>query len=382
LNRKIQNILWYLVPLLIVISKWWRGPSSYNNFVIYKQSFWHLLHQSNLYQKYPSEYFDQFLYGPLFAVLVAPFAILPDVLAMSCWIFFSMWVLQKGLSYFFNEHPPITFFLCALLEAATSVHNLQFNILIAGGLLWAFALVKQEKDWASALLIIVLMLTKIYGVVGLIVVFFSKRPLHFTTYCFFWAIVGLLLPAVFSSLPFVYQSYIDWYQAIVHKNDLNQISYSNGGLQDISAMGLFKRISGYYQLSNLVFLIPAGILTLSPLLRVKLLSQARFQIDYFAQVLIGLVIFSSSSESSTYIVAVCGFIIWMKDDYKNRSWSWLFILLFLLTLLSPTDLVPPYIRREIIVKYALKALPLFITWILITKQLIFDTYQPQEKHAS
>ncbi len=340
------------------------------------------MHQSNLYQKYPSEFFDQFLYGPLFAVLIAPFAILPDVLAMSCWIFFSMWVLQKGLSYFLGERPPLIVFLCALLEAATSVHNLQFNILIAGGLLWAFALVKQEKDWASALLIIILMLTKIYGVVGLILVLFSKKPFHFVLYCAFWTILGLLLPVLFSSIPFVYQSYIDWYQTIIHKNDLNQISYSNGGLQDISAMGLFKRISGYYQLSNLVFLIPAGILTLSPLLRVKLLSQARFQIDYFAQVLIGLVIFSSSSESSTYIVAVCGFIIWIKDDFKSRSWIWLLILLFVLTILSPTDIIPPIVRREIIVKYALKALPLVITWLIITKQLIINSYQTHEKHSS
>lgn len=359
-----------------------RGPSAYNNFVIYKYSFWHLLQQSNLYQKYPAAYFDQFLYGPLFGVLIAPFALLPDLLAMTCWISFSMWVLYKGLSYFTGENPPIILYVIALLEAATSVHNLQFNLLIAGGLLWAFALVKQEKEWASALLIIILMLTKIYGVVGLLVVFFSKKPLRFTVYCFLWTILLLFLPALFSSVPYVYQSYFDWYHAIIHKNDLNQISYSNGGLQDISAMGLFKRISGFYRLSNLVFLVPAGILTLLPLLRIKLLNQTKFQIDYFAQVLIGLVIFSSSSESSTYIVAVCGFIIWMKDDFKNRSWLWLFILLFVCTLLSPTDVVPPYIRREIIVKYALKALPLAITWLLISKKLIFDPYPTHEKHSS
>jgi hypothetical protein len=359
-----------------------RGPSTYNNFVIYKNVFWHSIHQSNLYAKYPAEYFDQNLYGPLFAILIAPFAILPDLLALISWILVSMWVLQKSLSYFWGEKPPFILWLFILLEACTSVHNFQFNLLMAGGLLWSFALVKQQKDWVTTLIIIVLVLTKIYGLVGLLLVFFTKEPKRFVMYCVAWTLLGLILPSILSSPAFVYQSYLNWYEVLVHKNELNQISYSNGGMQDISAMGLFKRISGYYTVSNVAFLLPAFILTLLPIFRFKLLKNSVFQTHYFAQVLIGLVIFSSSSESSTYIIAVSGFVIWILTDYKNTKYIWLLILLGILTVLSPTDIVPLTIRRDLVIKYALKALPLLITWFWISGSLLLNKYSSDELRAS
>ncbi|MEY2792662.1 MAG: hypothetical protein RJA76_654 [Bacteroidota bacterium] len=382
MNRKIQNLLWYLVPVVIVITKWLRGGSAYNNYLVYKNVFWHSLHQKNLYLFYPADHFDQNLYGPIFAILIAPFALLPDWLGMICWIIFGMWVLSKGLSYFFKQNPPTLLFLFVWIEALTSVHNLQFNILLAGGLLWAYALVKQQNDWASSLIVMLLILTKIYGIVGLIFVFFSSSPRKFIIYSLGWCMLGLILPILLSSPIFVYQSYFHWYQAIVHKNELNQNSFSGVGMQDISAMGLIKRIFGIPDLSTLYFLIPAAIFSLLPLLRFKLHSNLDFQLKYFAQVMMGLVIFSSSSESSTYIIAICGFVIWQKDTFLQRPHLWLFIFAFIFTVLSPTDIFPPFIRKEFFVKYALKAFPILIAWIVISKQLICNSFKTNELFES
>lgn len=359
-----------------------RGPSTYNNFLVYKNVFWHSFHQTNLYLKYPSEYFDQNLYGPLFAALIAPFAILPDLLGLISWIMVSMFVLQKGLSFFWGEKPhPVLFFL-VLIEATTASHNTQFNLLMAGGLLWSFALVKKGNDWISSLIVVILILTKIYGVVGLLLIFFTEKPWKFMYTAAIWTILLFLLPMAISSPQFVIQSYIDWYQTLVHKNDLNQLSYNTNGMQDISAMGLFKRISGMYEVSNSFFLLPAFLITLLPLSRMKLLKNTTFQRHYFAQVLIGLVIFSSSSESSTYIIAIAGFVLWIKEDFKNGPYLWILILVTILTVLSPTDLIPPSIRKEIVIKFALKAFPMVCAWLWISKNLIFDNYQTHELRRS
>jgi hypothetical protein len=408
---KLKPLLWYLATIAIVLSKYFGGPKAYNNFVVYKNVFWHTLQQKNLFAYYPSEYFDHNLYGPTFAILISPFAILPDWAGMLLWGLGSMWVLWKGMGYFWGENPPWLPLILVLVEATTALSNLQFNVLMAGGLLCAFGLSRQNNDWAAAGIIALLILTKIYGVVGLVLVFFTPKPFKLIGYGIVWLLVLGFLPSVISSPSFVLQSYSDWYNTIVNKNDLNQISYTNVGMQDISAMGLFKRISGNYQIASLFFLVPAMLLSLLPLIRFKNLKNIHFQNDYLAQLMIGLVIFSSSSESSTYIIAVAGYFLWagtfeftsLRSVLRHLPWNKLkkknhgsvpidfkvaealearfstfhfplFTLLIFLTILSPTDLVPKFIRTEYIVKYALKALPCLLAWIWISSHLLFKNY--------
>ena len=53
-----------------------------------------------LYLEYPKEYFDLYLYGPIFAILIAPFSVLPDGLSVILWngmnsvvLFVTLWHL-------------------------------------------------------------------------------------------------------------------------------------------------------------------------------------------------------------------------------------------------------------------------------------------------
>jgi hypothetical protein len=87
--------------------------------------------------------------------------------------------------------------------------------------------------------------------------------------------------------------------------------------------------------------------------------------------LIGVVIFSSSAESPTYIIAVIGLAIWYVIQKKPRTFFPIILLIitFLLTILSPTDLVPRNIREQI-VHYSLKALPCCIVWVVLIYQLL------------
>jgi hypothetical protein len=54
--------------------------SYYNNYIIFKQSFFHLITRQDLYIHYPQEQYDLFKYPPTFALLFAPFSMLPDFL--------------------------------------------------------------------------------------------------------------------------------------------------------------------------------------------------------------------------------------------------------------------------------------------------------------
>jgi hypothetical protein len=102
-----------------------------------------------------------------------------------------------------------------------------------------------------------------------------------------------------------------------------------------------------------------------------------------AQVLIGVVIFSTSAESPTYVIAVVGFAIWyILSAPKPSQWMY-YVLAFVLvlTVFSPTDLFPRYIRKEFVIRYSLKALPCLIAWLIITFQLICSNFEKKEPNA-
>jgi hypothetical protein len=56
-----------------------------NNYYLYKYSFFHLVHQQNIYIPYPDLFFDHHHYGPFFGLIIAPFAVLPDTLGVFLW---------------------------------------------------------------------------------------------------------------------------------------------------------------------------------------------------------------------------------------------------------------------------------------------------------
>ena len=56
-----------------------------NNFLIFRASYYHLVHHLNLYAAYPAEHDDMFYYGPLFPVFFAPFALLPKAIGLLLW---------------------------------------------------------------------------------------------------------------------------------------------------------------------------------------------------------------------------------------------------------------------------------------------------------
>ena len=184
-------------------------------------------------------------------------------------------------------------------------------------------------------------------------------------------IVLIVLPMLYSSPQFIITSYGQWFENLVHKNEENIIGDQFAGHQDISVMGMIRRITQNLSFYNSYVLIPATLLIAAPLLRFKQYVNKNFRLSYLAIVLISVVIFSSSAESSTYVIAVCGISLWYIMNYQNNS-KWvnaLLILVFLLTILSPTDLYPAYIKDHFIRAYSLKSLPCFIIWIWLIVNL-------------
>jgi hypothetical protein len=377
----VLTVIWFLFPMLACIAEISRGLGDINNFLIYKQVFWHTIEQRHLYLSYPQEYADVNHYGPLFSVLIAPFALMPVFVGCFFWC-----LLNVAVLFYAIKKLPVTILqqrwilLIGVFELITSIHSVQFNPMLCGMILLSFTALEKEDIALSAFLIVAGTLIKIYSVVGLLFFLFTPHKKKFILYCAGWFVALFCLPMLLSSPSFIIESYKNWLAVIVEKNGQNIVSSMNSGMQDISVMGMIRRIFGVYQMPNIFVTLPAGILMLLPLGRVDFWKNQAYRLHYLALLLLGLVIFSSSAESPTYVIAVVGYLIWHVQQPNNNTlgFKMLMALVLLLTIFSPTDLFPRFIREQYVLRYSLKALPCFIAWLAVVYTLFYSQFNKQK----
>lgn len=364
------SLLWFLLPAVAGLLKW--KQNSINNYYIFKGVFHHTIDKLNLYNLYPAEYFDSNHYGPLFSLIIGPFALLPDYIGVPLWTIFNAFILYKALMLLpVHEKYKWILLLLTLVDLMTASHSVQTNPAVAGMIILSWYYVKKDKVVWAAFFVILGAFIKLYGIVALAFWVFSKQKVKYIVWLFVWSIVLFCLPMIISSPDFILQSYFDWYKSITEKNEANQTILNGiGNRQDISIMGLFRRVTLINNFSNLLFIIPGFLLQVLPLLQFKLYKNTIFQIQYLSSLLIFIVIFSSSSESPTYIIALSGVAIWfICQTFPIKKWTWiLLIFVIIITSLTATDLFPPRIR-DFFTFYSVKALPCIIVWLVCIYQL-------------
>lgn len=361
--------LWLLLGVVSALAK----LHSCNNFLIFRGVFWHTWHQQPLYAEYPAEYWDVNHYGPLFSLVFAPFAVVP------VWVGMLLWCV--GLSVFLygavrrsdmtKRQQIFIFWFCAH-ELLTALFMQQFNIAIAAIILLAFFLIEQERDTEAAFFIVLGTLVKLYGIVGLAFFFFSKHKMRFVLSLLGWGVVLFAAPMLISSPDYVVSQYSEWFECLMGKNDENLDSIA----QNISLLGMVRRISGIMTYSDLWLIIPGLALFGIPYLRLSQYKNVAFRQTLLASVLMFVVLFSTGSESSGYIIPFVGIVIWYTAaPWQRTGWDVaLLVFAFVLSSLSPSDLFPAYIRKEWVQPYALKALPVTLIWLKLCYEMYTRDY--------
>jgi hypothetical protein len=361
--------LWLLLGVVAAVMK----MHSHNNFLVFRGAFWHAWQQVSLYAEYPTEYWDHNYYGPVFSLLIAPFAVVPEWLGLLMWcvalsLFLYVAVRRSLLT---GRQQVFLLWFCAH-ELLTALYMQQFNIAIAAIILLAFFLIEKERDTEAAFFIVLGTLVKLYGIVGLAFFFFSRHKLRFVLSLIGWGVVLFAAPMVISSPDYVLGQYGEWMSSLFGKNEENLFASH----QNISLLGMVRKISGCAGYSDLWLIGPGLLLFALPYLRFSQYRHAAFRQTLLASVLMFVVLFSTGSESSGYIIALAGVVVWYTAVPWQRS-GWdvaLMVFVFVLTSLSPSDLFPPYLRKEIVQPYALKALPVSIVWLKLCYEICTREY--------
>ncbi len=381
-NFFFQNQQWFLplLFLLVVIYATLRnyflptstidgvhcGVTQYNNYIIFKNSFFHLLSQLNLYSTYSNEQYDLFKYTPSFALFFGLFALLPNALGLFIWNLLNVALPILGFSQLLglNKKTKPLWLLLLIPEMLTSVLNSQSNGLILGLMLLSLAAIQRENTLKAVVFICITGFIKIFGIALFAVFLLYPNQLKKAILQAFVVLLILFgLPLIVTSFDTLRQQYFNYFDLL--KNDGNTfVKYS--------VMAWLNTWFNFNIGKNIILLIGL-IIQLIPLF---------FQSDYLRKNriiygfswMIWVVIFNHMAESATYIIAVGAIMAYLalKDKLSIFHFIALF-LLFFFTELGPSDLYPKYLRIWIVDTAQLKVFPCIVLWLMIFFEIIkFD----------
>lgn len=376
LTRKMRALakLWYNHNLILVVyifmavvtalQQYLLGEKSdtsthYNNFIIFKSSFWHLWRNLDLYALHPNEHFDYFKYSPTFALFMGVFAIMPDSLGLVLWNSLNAVVLFFGIkSLPFNKKVNAAIMWFVMIELVTSLQNSQSNALLGGLLILGFSFLERRNILLATLLFALTVYIKIFGIVAFSLFLLYPDKKRFAGYSTLWMLLLALIPLIIVTPSQLISQYQNWWRLL---------SMDYEGSIGFSVMGWLKTWFDLNPPGYAVTIMGACLFCL-PLLFRKYFEDQMFRLLFLSSILLWVVIFNHKAESSTFIIAICGAAIWFfsqRNQVVNLS---LIILAFILTSLSPTDLFPRDLKTSFILPYMLKVFPCILIWL----KIIFD----------
>jgi len=330
----------------------------------------------------PAEYEDCHHYGPFFSLLFAPFAVGPYWVGLLLWgIALSMFLYWAIRSSTFTKPQQLFILWFCANELLNALFMQQFNIAVVATILLAFCLIEKEKDFWAAFFIMLGVFVKLYSIVGLAFFFFSKHKGKFVGSLLFWAVVMFVAPMpFFHGWDYIVSQYGEWYHSLVTKNGDNQFAIA----QNISLLGMVRKISGCATYSDLWIIVPGLLLFAAPYLRFSQWKHVAFRQTLLASVLMFVILFSTGSENSGYITPMIGVVIWyVAAPWKRSKWDVaLMVYVMLCCSFAHSDLFPRPVRDSLIRPYALKALPVTIVWLKLCWEMLTKDYASQEEASS
>jgi hypothetical protein len=335
----------------------------YNNYLIFKQSFWHLVGHQNLYIHYNSEQYDLYKYAPTFALMMAPFAYLPDMIGLSLWNLLNallLWYAIKTLPFSMPIRNKMAWFV--LLEMLTAIQNDQSNALLVALLLLAYTSLEQGKVGRGTALLSLATYIKIFPVVAFAWILFYPTRWKGIAWSAFHIVWMALLPMLFVGASQLFWQYQNW--GVMLAQDFSD----SFGLSVMAWCQIWfgivakKEILG---LGILVFIVFSLLWTQY--------NNARFRINMVAFTLIWMVVFNHKAESPTFVIAMVGVGLWYFTKEKVSILETILIVLaFIFTSLSPTDLFPRALRQMFVTPYILKAVPCIWIWFKIAAEIVME----------
>lgn len=338
-----------------------------NNFEIFRTAWANLIAGRDLYGANPSHH-DFYKYSPTFALLFAPFALVPFAVGVLLWNAANALALYWSLGQVLEPRPALAARAIVFLDTVGSMQNVQSNALSAGLMIMALGFLYARREARAALAVALGTAIKIFPVVA--AVFAVFRPYRLPRFALIGAGVAILFlvaPLLVLSPAELMAQYRSW----------GAISSSDAAMRGYSVMQQLHLWTGRDWPNWPVQLIGA-LLLLAPLGRISRWGVERFRLLFLASVLMFCVLFNHKAESPSFVVAAAGVAIWFVVSVRGRlAWS-AFALFLVGTVLSASDAMPEALQEHFFEPYRFKTIPVLIVWILTQFALWTERSGPRQ----
>ena len=342
----------YVSAVLVVTIQ--RGVFGFpNDFAIFRASFWNLIAGRDLYVLRLDQAQDRFWYSPTFALLFAPFAVLPFVVGLF------LWNLVNALAVFFALRLLLPLDRAGVAQALVflpmlrSMQSSQSNALLAALIIIAFVSFERGWLWRGAGAIALGAVTKVFPLAAL--TFALPRPdrLRATLTSLLATLILVALPLFVLSPGELAAQYQSW----------RSLGTAEVSLLGSSVMGLL-RDAGLVWPPWWIQLLASGVVLAVLIARMGDWGNRSVRLQFLGFVMVFCVVFNHRAERQSAVIAICGMVIWYLASPRSAWRIWFFAIVYVLVTMSGTDIVPDVIKR-ILAPQIRFPIPLTILWLVM-----------------
>jgi hypothetical protein len=271
-----------------------------NNFMIFRAAFFHLLAATDLYSLHPEEHVDLFKYSPTFALLFAPFAMLPFGVALLGWNLVNVLLIYLAIRCVLPDGQRLEAIQLTGIGLVTTIDGTQSNGLVAALILLAFAALERDLLASAASAIAGGALVKLFPLAAVAFAFPRRDRWRFAIIGITAGTVLVLLPLAVTSPEALARQYQSWFQ-------LGAVDALDRGA---SVMRILNLIVGYSGPNWPIQLVGTALLLLPIALRRTRWRDSNFRRAFLASLLVYAVIFNHKAEQPSFVIAAVGVSIW------------------------------------------------------------------------
>jgi hypothetical protein len=340
-----------------------------NNFLIFRAAFTHVSAGQDLYAAYPSLHADFFKYSPTFALLFAPFALLPLVPGYLLWAVVCAMAVFAGIVRALPPRQAIVALALAWLPVVGDLQRAQSNALCAGLMILAWGGFERGHTWRPAMAIATATLVKLFPVVMLTVAVFRPRRIRSGVIFAAILLVFAALPLLVTPPATLAMQYRSWHAIL--RRDAAPVAQlgTGGGAVYAGIMGQLRLWWGVHWPNWPVQLAGALVLFAPLVVRRSEFGSLQFRCLVLASILVFCVLFNHKAESPSFSIAMIGMAIWFA--VSERAW-WRTALMaasFVVVNLMSTDLMPRAWYHGWYVPHLVKTIPLIPVWVVMQLEL-------------
>ncbi|HYT05009.1 MAG TPA: glycosyltransferase family 87 protein [Gemmatimonadales bacterium] len=331
-----------------------------NNFRVFRSATLNLLAGRDLYAAHPEQHFDFYKYSPTFALLFAPFAYLPFALAFLCWSLLNALLLWYALDRLLPQRPATLALALVYLEVLLAMQYGQSNSLVAALGVLAFVALERGRQPEAAAEIALGASIKLFPVALLPIAVFHPRRVRFGLMFVGAAAALVALPLLAVPAHELAAQYRSW-RAIEAADTLNR---------GYSLMQYLYMWFGADWPNWPVQLAGTALLLLPLAIGRARWGDAEFRRLFLCSVLVYMVLFNHQSERATFVIAYAGIVIWYVSSPPSRLRTAVMALTLLVMVIHDVEIVPYWVKKEILIPYRIKGIPCLVAWFVIQGELL------------